>query len=82
MTPVLALESLGESLLQLVLESAVVGLMVIFAFSLGLKATIHATEARAEGRHVAVVSWSVVAMLGYTAFAASAVLAIHVVTNK
>lgn len=82
MTPVLALQSVGRDLVQLVVESAVVGLLVIFAFSLALKATIHATEARAEGRHAAVVSWSALAMLGYTAFAASAVLAIKVVTSK
>lgn len=82
MIPVLALQSFGRDLVQLIVESAVVALLVIFAFSLALKATIHATEARATGRHAAVVSWSVLAMLGYAAFLASAVLAIYVVTNK
>ena len=80
--PVFALESLGQDLLTLIWEAAVVGSGVILAFSFALKATIRATEARAESRHAAVVSWSVLALIAYAAFAASAVLAIHVVTKK
>lgn len=80
--PVFALQSLGEDLLTLIWEAAVVGIGVILAFSFALKATIRATEARADSRHAAAVSWSLAALLAYTAFAASAVLAIHVVTKK
>jgi len=82
MTTVLALQSLGTDLVTLIWEATAVGIGVIFAFSFALKATIRATEARAEHRHAAVVSWFVVALISYTAFAASAVLAIHVVTKK
>ena len=80
--PVFALDSLGTDLLTLIWEAAVVGIGVILAFSFALKATIRASEARSESRHAAVVSWSVLALVAYTAFAASAVLAIHVVTSK
>ena len=80
--PVFALDSLGTDLLTLIWEAAVVGIGVILAFSFALKATIRASEARADSRHAAVVSWSVLALIAYTAFAASAVLAIHVVTSK
>lgn len=80
--PVFALDSVGSNLVHLIWEATVVGIAVVFAFSLALKATIRASEARAESRHAAVVSWSIVALLAYTAFAASAVLAVHVVTKK
>ena len=79
---VFALQSLGTDLLTLIWEAAVVGIGVILAFSFALKATIRATEARTDSRHAAVVSWSIVALVSYAAFAASAVLAIHVVTKK
>ena len=55
--PVFALESLGEDLLTLIWEAAVVGIGVILAFSFALKATIRATEARADSRHAAALSW-------------------------
>ena len=80
--PVFALQSLGTDLLTLIWEAAVVGIGVILAFSFALKATIRAHRGARRRRHAAVVSWSVVALVAYAAFAASAVLAIHVVTQK
>ncbi len=79
---VFALDSVGANLVHLIWEATLVGVAVIVAFSFALTATIRATEARAESRHVAVVSWSVLALLAYTAFAGSAILAVHVVVSK
>ncbi len=80
--PVLALQSLSSNLVHLFWEATVVGIAVILAFSVALTATIRATEARADGRRAVLASWFVLALLAYTAFAASAVLAVHVVTKK
>lgn len=81
MTPV-ALESLGADLVTLIWEAVVAGLGVSVAFSVALTATIKASEARSDGRVVGVAAWSVLAAVGYAAFALAAVYAIHIVTSK
>jgi hypothetical protein len=78
----LAAESVGQQLLTLAWQGLGVTIAVTFCFSFALVGTIRASEARRDGHNAAVVSWTLLAVIAYAAFAAAAVLAIAVVVDK
>lgn len=79
---ILAVQSVSSQLADLALYATITALGVSLSFALALVGTVRASEARRAQRMASAVPWSLLALLGYGAFAALAVKGIIVVTQK
>lgn len=74
--------SVTSQIADLALYATAVTLGVSLAFALALVGTVRASEARRDGSAATALPWSILAFLGYAAFAALAIKGIIVVTTK
>ncbi len=79
---ILAAQSVSSQLVDLVLYATIATLGVSLSFALALVGTVRASESRRGGSVAGAVPWTLLAVLGYAAFAALAVKGIIVVTQK
>ena len=77
-----AADAVLPQLRDLALYATVVALGVSFSFAIALVGTVRASDARRAGNTAAALPWSLLALIGYAAFAVLAVKGVLVVTTK